>query len=77
VILSEKVLDNILDMALLQVEPHLLEGDSRNHRQLTAEVMEYLRCHLSADLALINGTHQGTGAAPSCSILQKKRRKGN
>lgn len=72
--LPEGVLDRILDAALLQVEPHLLAGEQRNHRELTEQVTEYLRCHLSADLAIVNGTHQGTGLAPSFPKVMKKRR---
>jgi hypothetical protein len=73
-ILPEAVLDQILDSALLQVEPYLLGGQHRNHRELTNQVIEYLRCHLSADLAIVNGTHQGTGLAPSFAKVMKKRR---
>jgi hypothetical protein len=73
-ILPEAVLDQILDAALLQVEPHLLAGQRRNHRELTEQVTEYLRCHLSADLAIVNGTHQGAGLAPSFAKVMKKRR---
>jgi hypothetical protein len=34
-----------------------------------------LRCHLSADLALLNQTHRGIGLAPSFSKVMKKRRR--